>query len=137
VDARDVAPVLEEAVEILDAVGAILWVWDPRAGALAAVLSHGYTDELIAQLPRVPADTDNAIAAAFRASDARIVQGNEIETGAVVVPLLTPAGCAGVLAIELRQGGERREPVRAAATILAAQLAGLIGSPALARAIGA
>jgi hypothetical protein len=42
-----------------------------------------------------------------------------------------------VLALELRHGGERLECVRAAATILAAQLSTLFGAPALAEAVGA
>ena len=50
--------------------------------------------------------------------------------------LLTPTGCAGVLALELRHGGERLECVRAAATILAAQLATLVSAPVLAEAVG-
>jgi hypothetical protein len=61
-----------------------------------------------------------------------VVDGGDMTTGAVVVPLMTAGGCAGVLALELRQGGERLECVRAAATILAAQLATLIEVPLLA-----
>jgi hypothetical protein len=41
--------------------------------------------------------------------------------------VLTPSGCAGVLAIELPHGGEQTRSVRAAATIFAAQLAQLFG----------
>jgi hypothetical protein len=50
---------------------------------------------------------------------------------------MPPSGCAGVLALELPSGVEQRADVRAAATILAAQLAMLVGSPALARAVNA
>jgi hypothetical protein len=46
----------------------------------------------------------------------------------VVAPLLTPTGCAGVLALELRNKAERREDVRAAVTILAAQVSTLVGA---------
>jgi hypothetical protein len=42
-----------------------------------------------------------------------------------------------VLAVELRQGGEQRESVRALATILAAQLATFVGSVPLAQAANA
>jgi hypothetical protein len=48
-----------------------------------------------------------------------------------VVPLLTPAGCAGVLAIELQHGVEQTKSVRALATIFAAQLAQLTGAAGL------
>ena len=55
----------------------------------------------------------------------------------LVVPLLTPTGCAGVLALELRHGGERLESIRAAVTILAAQLSALVGATAMAEAVSA
>jgi hypothetical protein len=41
---------------------------------------------------------------------------------------LTPPGCTGVLALELRNKAERREDVRAAVTILAAQVSTLVGA---------
>jgi hypothetical protein len=66
-----------------------------------------------------------------------VVEGSATETGAIVVPLTIPGGCAGVLAIELRHGAERREPVRACATILAAQLSTLAGEPPVAHAVSA
>jgi transcriptional regulator with XRE-family HTH domain len=53
-------------------------------------------------------------------------------TGAVVVPLVRPGRCVGVLALELRDGGEQRQWVRALAGILAAQLATLVAAPAAA-----
>ena len=51
-----------------------------------------------------------------------------VGTGALAVPLLTPSGCGGVLAIELQHGRERLTAVRSIATILAAMLAQLIAS---------
>jgi cytoskeletal protein RodZ len=108
----DITPVLEETVRVLRAVG-------------------------LTYLAPVAHDSDNAIASAFRTAEARVVDRGETATGAVVVPLLTPNGCAGVLALELRHGGERLECVRAAATILAAQLSTLVGAPVLAEAVSA
>ena len=134
-DPREVAPLLEDAARILDAVGVIVWSWEPRSNALRPSLAHGYSDELLAQFPRVRRDADNAIAAAFRSVETRIVNGGEGATGAVVVPLIAPRGCVGVLALELRHGGEQRESVQALATILAAQLASLVGSAPLAEAV--
>jgi transcriptional regulator with XRE-family HTH domain len=133
----DVATALEEAAGILDAVGMILWISDPQAAALTAVLGYGYADTMLAQLPRVPRGADNAIASVFRSAETRIVKGSDAATGAVAVPLMTPAGCAGVLAIELLHGGEQREAVRALATILGAQLATLVVWPAVAEAVNA
>ena len=136
-DVCDVTPVLDEAAQVLRAVGLILWVGDQYGNELSPVFTHGYSLEMTAQLGRVSRDSDNAIARAFRSAEARVVDGGDVATGAVVVPLLTPTGCAGVLALELRHGGERLECVRAAATILAAQLATLVSAPALAEAVGA
>jgi hypothetical protein len=136
-DARDVAPLLEDAAKILDAVGLIVWSWEPRARALEPAVAHGYSDAMLAQFPRVRRDSDNAIAAAFRSAETRIVNGAGQATGAVVVPLMAPRGCVGVLALELRHGGEQSESVRAMATIMAAQLANVVGSAPMAEAVNA
>jgi hypothetical protein len=137
VEPHDVAPLLEGAAKILDAVGLIVWVWDPHGTQLRPALAHGYSDEVLAQLPRVGRDTDNATATAFRSAETRIVHGSDLARGAVVVPLMTPVGCVGVLAVELRHGHERRESVRALATIFAAQLATLVGFAPLGEAVSA
>lgn len=136
-DARDVAPLLEDAAKILDAVGLVVWSWEPRARALEPAVAHGYSDAVVAQFPRVRRDSDNAIAAAFRSAETRIVNSEGEATGAVVVPLMASTGCVGVLALELRHGGEQRESVRAMATIMAAQLANLVGSVPMAEAVNA
>jgi hypothetical protein len=136
-DARDVAPLLEDAARILDAVGLVVWSWEPRVRALEPSVAHGYSDAVLAQFPRVRRDSDNAIAAAFRSAETRIVDGAGQATGAVVVPLMAPRGCVGVLALELRDGGEQRESVRAMATIMAAQLANLVGTAPMAEAVNA
>jgi Helix-turn-helix domain len=137
IEVCDVTPVLEEAVRVLRAAGLILWVRDGLGCELTPVYAHGYSSDITAQLRPVPRDSDNALASAFRTAEARVVDRGETLTGAVVVPLLTPTGCAGVLALELRHGGERLECVRAAATILAAQLSTLVGVPVLAEAVSA
>jgi len=49
---------------------------------------------------------------------------------------MTPSGCVGVLAVELPQGAEQREPVRVLAASLAGQFAALIGRPQLPHAVG-
>ena len=136
-DARDVAPLLEDAAKILDAVGLVVWSWEPRARALEPAVAHGYSDAMLAQFPRVRRDSDNAIAAAFRSAETRIVNSAGQATGAVVVPLMASRGCVGVLALELRHGGEQSESVRAMAAIMAAQLANLVGSAPMAEAVNA
>ncbi len=125
--ADEVQPLLREAARILDATGLIVWMWDDSAAVLRPALVHGYSDRIVAQLPVVRCDADNGTAAAFRSGQTCVIDGSDRVTGALVVPLLTPAGCAGVLALELQHGGERAKSVRAAATLFAALLAQLTG----------
>jgi len=131
-DSGEVTPVLEDAVKLVDAVGLIVWLWDLQRSVLEPVLSLGYSSDVVAHLVSLPRETDNAVAVAFRSAEMRVVHGESQETGAVVVPLPMPSGCAGVLALELRNGDERQDSVRAFATILAAQLSMLVEGPALA-----
>jgi len=126
-DPQDLPPVLCDAARLLDAVGLTLWMWDAKAGVLHPALVHGYAPDVAAQLPNVPRESENAVAAAFRTTRTRVVDNDGTETGAVAVPLRTSAGCAGVLAFELRHGGERRPCVRACAEIIAAQLSLMVG----------
>jgi GAF domain-containing protein len=130
-EARQAAPLLQEIVRILDAVGLIVWASDPQATELRPALAHGYSDRVLAQLPAVGRDADNATAAAFRLTHTCVVNGSDRTSGALVVPLMTSAGCVGVLAIELQHGGEQMESVRGLATIFAAQLARVIGASRL------
>jgi hypothetical protein len=80
---------------------------------------------MLSRLPGVARSADNAIAAAFRSGQKRVVQGGGTATGAVVAPLLSPDGCVGVLAFEFTGGGEQHEVVQAFAMILSAQLSTL------------
>jgi len=127
--------VVEDATSMLGAIGLILWAWDERGGALRPTVSHGYSDEMLAQVPALLPESDNAIASAFRSAETCVVDGNDIATGALAVPLIAPFGCVGVLAAEFRNGGERREWSRAILTILAAQLSMLVGQPPSLRAV--
>ncbi len=124
----DVPPLLHEMTRILDGIGVILWMWDPIANELRPAFTHGYADRVVAQLPRVERETNNATAAAFRAERTCVVKGDDVDNGALAVPLMGPGGCFGVLAIELAERREERESVRAHAMIFAAQLATLIGT---------
>ncbi len=127
-DMRDLEPLLPELARSVDAFGLIVWVWDPQAAALTPALPHGYPDEILAQLPNLPRDARNATAAAFRSGLTCTVSGGDVAASdALVVPLITRAGCAGVLAIELQPGGARRPSTRALATIFAAQMARAVG----------
>jgi hypothetical protein len=127
-ETREAAPLLQEVARILEAVGLIVWVWQPQAAELRPAHAHGYSDKVLAQLPKVGRDADNATASAFRSAHTCVVNSRDLTNGAVVVPLMTAAGCVGVLAIELQHGREQRESVRALATIFAAQLARVVGA---------
>ena len=136
-ETREAGPLLQRAASILDAVGVIVWAWDAQSAELRPALAHGYSDKVLAQLPKVRREADNATAEAFRSTQTCIVNGSDLASGAVTVPLMTSGGCVGVFAAELRHGGEQREPLRALATIFAAQLAILIGAPRLPQAVNA
>lgn len=124
-DPREVRRLLKDAAAIVDAKGLIVWVWDPAADGLRPALAHGYSDRVLAHLPTVRRDEDNATAAAFRTATPCVIGGGADGTGAIVAPLMTAEGCAGVLALELEAGSEARTSTRAIATILAAFLSQL------------
>ena len=119
--------VLEAVARILDAAGVIVWMHDDIADELRPALSHGYSQRVLAQLPPVRVHDDNVTAAAFRMRHPCAVNSGPGTTGALAVPLPTPAGCGGVLALELENGGEQSPTVRDAATIVAAVLGQLAG----------
>lgn len=129
-DDRDLSAALEEAIDVLAAQGAILWVCDADRETLSPALASGYSDELLSKLPDVSRRDDNAIAAAFRCGQKQIVRGMSGGTGALVVPLTTPDGCPGVLALEFANGGEQHELCQSLALIITAQLSTLFaGTP--------
>lgn len=124
----ELQPLLQETARILDAAGLVVWIWDHIAAELHPALAHGYSERVLAQLPGLPRAANNATAAAFRETQMCVVPGDDRTNGALVLPLLTPSGCVGVLALELQKRAEEREAVRAAGTIIAAQLAALVGA---------
>ena len=125
-DPAGMQPQLQACVELLEANGLIVWLWDMTAAGLRPALACGYPEKLLAQLPTVGRDADNATAEAFRSGHACVIHGDAHASGALVVPLLGPDACLGVLALEFRHGREGRVASRAVATILGAALAQLI-----------
>jgi hypothetical protein len=119
--AVDLQTLIDEASRIIGAAGVLLWRWDEPGAALRPLVGSGYSNAVIAQLPSVNRDDDNAVAAAFGGTDIYVVNGGEL-TGALAVPLLASQGCVGVLALEFRNGREQLESVHAVAGILASQL---------------
>jgi hypothetical protein len=122
-----VLPLLRDAAKILKAHGLIVWVWDAVGEQLRPAFVHGYAAKVRARLRGVSRDADNVTAAAFRAAAPLAKGGEEGTSSALAVPLLTPGGCGGVLAIEVAHGLEQDPVIRALATFFAAMLAQLIG----------
>ena len=130
IDTRALPPALERAARLLDASGLVIWVADPDGRELLPVMAHGYPQNLISRLGSMSRDAENVTAAAFRTGLVQTVTADKISHGAIAAPLMTPAGPVGVMAAEVLNDGERREATRAAAAIVAAQLATLMGPPA-------
>lgn len=133
-DMRSLPPVLEQASAVLDAAGVVVWIADPDGRELAPILTHGYPAHLVTRLGTIKRDAENATAAAFRTGLLQTVHADAVSNGAVAVPLVTQAGCVGVMAAEIRNEGEQQPPRLAAAAILAAQLATLVGPPVVRKA---
>jgi hypothetical protein len=123
---EEIQPHLDAAARAIGAVGLIVWIWDETAQGLRPALAHGYSPRVLAQLPMVLPDDDNATAAAFRSARACTMPGAAHSSGALVIPLLLSNGCVGVLALELLPQAEKETAVRAAATIVAAAVAQLV-----------
>ena len=129
----DITLLLKEGSRILGAIGIIVWTWEPEAGTLTPSISDGYSDRVLSQLPMVRRDADNATAAAFRSGQTCTVAGADGATSALAVPVVAPSGCVGVLAVELKNGAEHAAPVRAVATMFAAQIGRLLEAACVSR----
>ena len=123
----DAQLLLQESARVLGATGLIVWIWDESAAGLRPSLGCGYPARLLAQLPTVGPDADNATAEAFRSAETCVISGGGQASGALVLPLLEAGGCAGALALEFQHGREQSIAVRALATILAASVTQLVG----------
>lgn len=117
---------LGRAAAVLHGSGVIVWVWDAPTERLRPALTHGYSEAVLAHVPALLRDDDNATASVFRSGQPCVVDGAGTATGAVVAPLLGRSGCVGVLAVEVHDGAEHIEAVRALVTIFAAYLAPLV-----------
>jgi hypothetical protein len=128
-DPRGMPALLERAATVLDATGVIVWVADPDGRELAPILVHGYPPKLATRLGTIVRDASNLTASAYRTGLIQTVKADTISSGAIAVPLVASSGCVGVMAAEVKNGGEQQEDLLAAATIVAAQLATLVGPP--------
>jgi hypothetical protein len=116
---------LERTAGVLKASGLIVWVASNDATALAPVATYGFDPKLVARIGRIPRDSSNLTAAAFRENTARISAGTDTTPAALAVSLCGPSGPVGVLSVELQTGVPADEGRVALATIFAAQLSTL------------
>lgn len=115
---------LGRAAAILDASGVVLWM--SAGDQLFAVIGHGYRPEALARLGPIAREADNAAAAAWRTGTVTIVKTDGTANGAVVAPMFAPDACTGVLAVEVRHGGEQDPATQAVAVMVASQLATVV-----------
>jgi hypothetical protein len=130
-DLSDLKDLLARAAKTMDASGLVVWLGSTSGADLQPVVSHGYSPAVIARMPAVPRNADNAAAAAYRTGALQIVLSRPGGTpGALVAPLLSPEGCVGALSAETRNGGEGSQAVQSLAVIFAAHLAGVFSTAA-------
>jgi hypothetical protein len=128
-DTHALPGLLERAARILDASGIVLWIADPDGRELSPIVVHGYPPQLATRFGTIARDAENVTASAYRTALLQTMKGDAISNGAVAAPLVTSGGCVGVMAAELKNGGEQQDSLLAAATIIASQLATLVGPP--------
>jgi hypothetical protein len=128
-DTRAIPALLERAAAVLDAAGIVLWIADPDGRELSPIVVHGYAPQMASRLGTIAREAANVTASAYRTGLVQTVKSDSISNGAIAAPLAGAAGCVGVMAIEMKNGGEQREPLLAAATIIASQLSTLVGPP--------
>ena len=126
-DGRDVPALLERAASLLDAKGIMIWSADADKSHLMPSLCQGYGENVLRRLRPLQADDDNITSLAFRTMQPQSMQGTTLgDSAAIAVPLITPAGCVGVLAAEVRQSRPHPDVVPLA-RIIAAQFSTLVG----------
>jgi hypothetical protein len=128
---------LDDAATAIGAAGLVVWSWNPRKGGLTPWIAHGYSDSLVASMGCVPADAENGIAVAFRSMESCVIARGDNPTGALTVPIVSLGECLGVLAVELVDGHEESESVRAFAAVLAAHFVPHLSTSPLAAAVSA
>jgi hypothetical protein len=109
----------------------VLWIADPDGRELTPIVVHGYPPQLAARFGTIARDAGNVTAAAYRTGLLQTMKADAVSDGAVAAPLVTAGGCVGVMAAEMKEGGEQQEALLAAAAIVAAQLATLVGPPSV------
>lgn len=117
--------VLERVSGLLNATGLIVWVASNDASTLSAVATQGFDPRVVTRIGKIPRDSANLTAAAFRDNAPRMSAATSNAPAALAVPMCGPTGPAGVLSVELKAGQAVEESKVALASIIASQLATL------------
>lgn len=110
---------------MLNATGLIVWVASNDGGSLSSVATHGFDPALVARIGKIPRDSANLTAAAFRDNTPKISAPTGTTPAALAVAMCGPTGPAGVLSVEFKAGQSVDESKVALASVIAAQLATL------------
>jgi hypothetical protein len=129
IDPGELPALLQRSARLLEAKGLIVWITDPTGGTLRPALAHGYSSQALAMMGTLPRDGDNATSLAYREARIETVPSEGGGMAALVVPLMSSAGCAGAVAVEMPAGLETRPDTQALAVIVAAQLGALVALP--------
>ena len=113
----------------VEAKGLIVWITNPTRASLRPALAHGYSSQALAMMGTLPREGDNATSLAYREARIETVPSEAGGLAALVVPLMSPSGCAGAVAVEMPAGLETRRNTQALAVIVAAQLGALVALP--------
>ena len=124
-DTGALAGALNRAAAVLGASGVIVWIASNDGNSLSPVASHGFDEKLVTRIGRIPRDSANLTAAAFRENVARVSAATSTAPAALAVSLCGPSGSVGVLSVELKPDVPADDARVALATIFAAQLATL------------
>jgi hypothetical protein len=116
---------LDRAATVLDASGMIVWIASNDGNSLSPVASHGFDEKMVSRIGRIPRDSANLTAAAFRENVPRVSAPTLTAPAALAVALCGPTGPVGVLSVELKSGVPADESRVALTTIFGAQLATL------------
>ena len=135
--AAGLATLLDRTTTLLDAAGLVLWM--QSGDDLVAVAAYGHAADARARMGTLQRDAEHAVARAWREGQVQLVQGDEGTHSAIMAPITGPGGCNGVLAVDVKDGRQNDQAMRAVVLMLAAQLANVVagpGAPLDARATG-
>ena len=100
----------------------IVWIASNDGTSLSPVASHGFDQKLVTRIGRIPRESANLTAMAFRENGARVSAATATAPAALAVALCGPSGPVGVLSVELKAGIPADDARVTLASIFAAQL---------------